>query len=496
MRDLLASLVDRAVDRAARSLGLDDAPGAPTAEQAAPVPPPAKPAANPPTVIAAPRLEPAPVVGDGQGATLARVLAQFGVDAPVVGSVTGPSVTTWKLRPAPGVKVEKITGLALNLANGLGETSVRVVPVVAGEPGIVAVEVPAPARQTIWLPSLLAPLTDPHPLLIPMGVDSYGRPVLEQLDRMPHLLVAGATGAGKSEWLKSLLCALLSRATPAELGLLLLDPKRVELIRFATVPHLVTPIVTDPAAAVSALEWLTGEMDSRYLQLADAGVSHIDEYNLLIDAGERPGPRLRYLVGVVDELADLMMVAADEVQAAIVRLAQLARAAGIHLVLATQRPSVDVVTGLIKTNMPARLAFAMTSNVDSRTILDVGGAERLIGAGDGLYLGPGRSTLRRIQGPLVTAMHITQVVAAARVARPVTTPIQLARAAAADSDDEQLLRRATDLVRAAGQASVSRLQRDLGIGHPRASRLMDQLEQRGVVGPADGNNPRAILPTE
>jgi S-DNA-T family DNA segregation ATPase FtsK/SpoIIIE len=435
------------------------------------------------------------VLDGGQGAALARLLSEHGVDAPVVGRRDGPSVTTWKLRPAPGVKVQKITGLTLDLASGLGDESVRVVPVVAGEPGIVAVEVAAPVRETVWLPSLLAPLTDPHPLLVPMGVDSYGRPVFERLDSWPHLLVAGATGAGKSAWLKSLLCTLLSRATPAELGLLLLDPKRVELIRFKDVPHLVAPIVTDPAAAVSGLEWLVGEMDHRYERLAAASVDHVDEYNALVDAGTVPGPRMRYLICVGDELADLMMVAAAEVQDAIKRLSQLARAAGIHLVLATQRPTVDVVTGTIKANMPARLAFAVAQAVDSRTILDANGAETLLGAGDSLYLAPRRSTLRRVQGPLVTAQHINQVVAAARATGPVPAPIQLPRVAA-EGDDEQLLQRAIVVVRAAGTASVSMLQRHLSIGHPRASRLIAELEQRGIVGPADGTNPREVLPAE
>ncbi|MER7002185.1 DNA translocase FtsK [Dactylosporangium sp. NPDC000555] len=491
----LAGLVDRAVNRAARSLGIDDEPAEP------PVAPPPRPPVPPTRPIVTPRPAAAPVrpivpaAGEGQGATLARVLAEHGVDAEVLGSVTGPSVTTWRLRPAAGVKVEKITGLALNLAHGLGDEHVRVVPVVTGEPGIVAVEVPAPVRDTVWLPSLLAPLTDPHPLLVPLGSDTYGRPVVERLSRMPHLLVAGATGAGKTAWIHSLLVSLLSRATPAELGLLLIDPKRVELIAYAAVPHLVAPIVTEADAAVSALERLTGEMDRRYEQLAAAGVSHVDDYNRLVDAGEQPGPRLRYLVDVVDELADLMMVAGDEVQAAVVRLAQLGRAAGIHLVLATQRPSVDVVTGLIKANMPSRLAFAATSAVDSRTILDVGGAEKLLGAGDGLYLGPGLSVPRRIQGPFVSAAQIRQVVAAARGTGPAIQPIHLARTAtAADGDDEQLLQRAIVVVRAAGSASVSALQRHLSIGHPRASRLMAQLEQRGVVGPADGTAPREVLP--
>jgi S-DNA-T family DNA segregation ATPase FtsK/SpoIIIE len=493
MRDrLLVRLVDRAADRAARALGLDD-----TGQAPAPAPPAPQPTASARApVTALPRAAPTPLglPGDsGQGATIARVLAEFSVDAAVVGSVTGPSVTTWKLRPAPGVKVERISGLSLNLANGLGDEHVRVVPVVAGEPGVVAVEVPAPVRETVWLPSLLAPLTDPHPLLVALGVDTHGRPVLGNLGRMPHLLVAGATGAGKTAWINALLCTLLSRATPAELGLLLIDPKRVELIAYAGVPHLVTPTVTDPAAAVSALEWATAEMDRRYEQLAAAGVSHVDAYNALVDAGEIPGPRLRYLVVVADELADLMMVAKDEVENAVVRLAQLARAAGIHLVLATQRPSVDVVTGLIKANMPARLAFAMTSAVDSRTILDVGGAERLLGAGDGLYLGPGQSMPRRFQGPLVADLHVRQVVAAARQSGRAARPVQLA-ARAADGDDEQLLRQATVVVRAAGQASVSALQRHLSIGWPRASRLMEQLEHRGVVGPSDGVNPRQVLP--
>ncbi|MET7395638.1 DNA translocase FtsK [Dactylosporangium sp. NPDC005572] len=499
MGERVARWVDRAVERAARSLGLDD-PGPPQASPVlAAVPPravPARPAATAPPAAAAV----ATAVLDGQGAVIAQVLADFGVDAMVTGSVTGPAVTTWRLRPGPGVKVEKIAGLTGNMAMELGTAHVRVVPVVDGEPGVMAVEVPAPQRTDVWLPALLGPLGDRHPLQVALGADTYGRPVLDNLARMLHLLIAGATGAGKSEFLNSLLCGLLSQATPAQLRLLLVDPKRVELIAYAGVPHLVTQIVTEPGPAVSALEWATAEMDRRYQLLAAAGVSHIDAYNAAAAAaGEEPLP---YLVVVVDELADLMILARDDVETSIERLAQLARAAGIHLVLATQRPTVDVVTGRIKANLPSRLAFATVSATDSRTILDAGGAERLLGAGDGLYLGPGTSSLRRVQGPRVSAEHVRQVVAAARATglaptgMRVTLPALPARPAAADADGDELLERAEALVRWAGEGSVNRLRREFGVGHARASRLLDLLEQRGVVGPADGVNPRPVLPEE
>jgi S-DNA-T family DNA segregation ATPase FtsK/SpoIIIE len=492
MRDgRLVRLVDRAVERAARSLGVDEptpaaastasAPASvPVAVQARPVPPrlPA------PAVAAAPRAQ-------GQGATVAAVLASFGVDAAVTGSVTGPAVTTWWLRPGPGVKVEKITGLVRNIAMELGTDHVRMVPVVAGEPGVMAIEVPAPQRTTVWLPALLAPLGGRHPLLVVLGADTAGRPVLANLGKMPHLLVAGATGSGKSEFLRALLSTLLSQATPTQLRLLLIDPKRVELIAWAGVPHLVAPIVAQPRAAVAALQWATREVDRRYALLEAAGVSHIDDYNA---AADKPLP---YLVVVVDELADLMMVAGEEVEEAVERLAQLARAAGAHLVLATQRPSVDIVTGRIKTNMTARLAFATVAQVDSRVILDAGGAEKLLGAGDGLYLGPGQAAPQRIQGPRASAEHVRQVVAAAKEHGPAAqVRLENTPRPAAAGDDEQLLERATTLVRAAGRASVSMLQRELGVGHSRASRLMRQLEQHRVVGQADGTNPRPVLPAD
>ncbi|HKA62856.1 MAG TPA: DNA translocase FtsK [Methylomirabilota bacterium] len=429
--------------------------------------------------------------------TLKKKLHDFGVDGHIVQASPGPVITSYEFEPASGVKVSQVVNLADDLALAMKVAAVRIVGPIPGR-GTVAVEVPNPETATVYLREILVSqefVATKGRLPLALGKDTTGNPVVADLAAMPHLLIAGSTGSGKSVGLNTMICSLLYKATPADVRFLLIDPKRLELGVYEKIPHLLAPVVTDAKEASARLKWIVGKMDSRYKQLQSKAVRNIEGYNKEVP----PEERLPYWVVVVDELADLMMVSAGEVQNSLIRLAQIARAVGIHLIVATQRPSVDVVTGLIKANFPTRIAFQVASKVDSRTVLDSNGAEQLLGRGDMIFVPPGASRQMRVHGSWVSDKEVKAMCEFLRtqgsaVYETVELPAEEAGGGGGGGEDrDDVYWDAVNLVVAQRAASISFLQRRLGLGYPKAARFIDMMEQDRIIGPGQGAKPREIL---
>ncbi|RMF78262.1 MAG: DNA translocase FtsK [Nitrospirae bacterium] len=444
---------------------------------------------------------------------LERKLLDFGVSGEVTEVHPGPVITMYEFKPAPGIKVSKIANLADDLAMALRAVSIRIVAPIPGK-GAVGIEVPNAEREGVYLRQVLASDawdTRRYQLPIALGKDIFGNPVVSDLARMPHLLVAGATGSGKSVCINSIIASLLFRARPDEVKLLMVDPKMLELLVYEGIPHLITPVVTDPKKAAVALNWAVKEMERRYTLLSAYGVRNLPSFNRMVAKMEREGtlpepaegePPLRplpYMVVIIDELADLMLVASRDVEVAIARLAQMARAAGIHLVVATQRPSVDVLTGVIKANFPARIAFQVSSKTDSRTIIDANGAEALLGMGDMLFLPPGVGKVQRVHGTFLSDAEIKALADFVRSQQRAEYDLTVTVAEAEEEggggepERDEVYEAAVAFAREQGRISVSLVQRKFRIGYNRAARVVEQMERDGIVGPADGAKPREVI---